>query len=131
MVMKTYGLSAATAAIQSRSVRQFNSRGNWETVANTVTGGVAGAMYAYNSTSRGSTALKKPTNLTEQLALEEVRSDPQGILIIDRDRMNDLRWPGTEGWVKMAQQITTSKGNYDIHYVYNEIYEIFDDFKIH
>ena len=45
-----YGLSAATAAIQSRSARQFNSRGNWGTVANTVTGGVAGGVGAYATT---------------------------------------------------------------------------------
>ena len=65
MVMTTYGLSAATAAIQSRSVRQFNSRGNWGTVANTVTGGVAGGVGAYAVTRTSTTKIYRSVSKEE------------------------------------------------------------------
>jgi len=79
-------------------------------------------------TSRGSSAVKQPSNLTEKLALEQVRSNPQGIKI--PFQMNDPRWPASEGWVKMQQIVPTSQGDINIHYVYNENLKIFDDFKI-
>ena len=43
--------------------------------------------------------------------------------------MKDPRWPGHEGWVKMQQIVPTSQGNINIHYVYNQRLNVFDDFK--
>ncbi len=78
--------------------------------------------------SRGSTAKRQPSNLTEQLALEQVKSNPQGSPI--PITMADSRWPASEGWVKMQQIVPTSQGNINIHYLYNESLKIYDDFKL-
>ena len=78
--------------------------------------------------SRGSTATRQPSNLTEKLALEQVRSNPQGSRI--PINMNDPRWPASEGWVKMSQNVPTFYGNVEVHYVYNTIIGVFDDFKL-
>lgn len=55
-------------------------------------------------------------------------SNPQGVKL--PLVMNDSRWPASEGWVKMRQIVETSKGNVNVHYVYNETLKIFDDFKL-
>lgn len=78
-----YGMAVATAASTSRSVKEFNSKGNWGTVAVTAGGAVLGGGSAYVSTkgsstspktnqpiSRGSTGRTQPVNLREQLAME-------------------------------------------------------------
>jgi filamentous hemagglutinin len=39
--------------------------------------------------------------------------------------MNDSRWLSSEGWVKMAVNIN----GVEIHFVYNTITKMFDDFK--
>lgn len=39
--------------------------------------------------------------------------------------LTDPRWLSSEGWVKYAIEF----GPIEIHYVYNEILNIFDDFK--
>lgn len=133
----TLGVMAMNAAATSSSVKEFNDQGNWGTVGATVVGGVVGGGSAYISTkgssasntqSRGSTATKQPSNLREQLALEQVKSNPQGMQI--PIKMTDPRWPASEGWVKMQQIVPTSQGNINIHYVYNQTIKIFDDFKI-
>jgi len=81
-----------------------------------------------NYVSRGSTAKRQPQDLIEQLALEEVKSNPLGRAI--DVPMTDPRWPASEGWIKMAQSVSTSKGKIEVHYLYNETLKIFDDFKI-
>ena len=136
-----YGMAVATAASTSRSVKEFNSKGNWGTVAVTAGGAVLGGGSAYVSTkgsstspktnqpiSRGSTGRTQPVNLREQLAMEQVKSNPSAGHRLDI-AMNDPRWPASEGWVKMQQIVPTSQGNINIHYVYNQTLKIFDDFK--
>jgi len=39
--------------------------------------------------------------------------------------MTDPRWPATDGWIKMAQNVN----GVDIHYVRNTITGAIDDFK--
>lgn len=80
-------------------------------------------------TSRGSTGRTEPANLREQLAIEQVKSNPSAGTLLKRITMNDPRWPLSEGWVKLQQKVPTSKGNIIIHYVYNQHLKIFDDFK--
>ena len=136
-----YGMAVATAASTSRSVKEFNDQGNWGTVAATVGGAVLGGGSAYVSTkgsstspktnqpiSRGSTGRTQPVNLREQLAMEQVKSNPSAGHPLDIT-MNDPRWPASEGWIKMQQIVPTSQGNINIHYVYNQTLKIFDDFK--
>ena len=136
-----YGMAALSAASSSRSVQEFNGQGNWGTVAATAFGGLMGGYDGYTtsktqtpastpaSTSRGSTGRTEPTNLREQLAMEQVKSNPLAGTQLTRITLNDPRWPASEGWVKMQQIIPTSQGNINIHYVYNQILKIFDDFK--
>ena len=79
-------------------------------------------------TSRGSTGRTQPANLREQLAMEQVMSNPSAGTPL-KFKMKDSRWPASEGWVKMQQTVRTSQGNIEIHYVYNPNLNIFDDFK--
>lgn len=118
-------------------MKEFNTQGNWGTVAATVGGAAVGGGSAYLSTkgsstsstqSRGFTSTKQPSNLREQLAHEQVKSNPQKVQL--PIKMADSRWPASEGWVKMQQIVPTSRGNINIHYVYNQTLKIFDDFKI-
>jgi RHS repeat-associated protein len=54
------------------------------------------------------------SSLDEQLAMEEAMSNPAAGLQL-RVTMTDSRWPASEGWVKMAQNIN----GVEIHYVRN------------
>jgi hypothetical protein len=72
----------------------------------------------------GSTGRTEPTDVTEQLAMEAVQSDPAAGRVLPIT-MTDSRWPASEGWVKMAQYV----GGVDIHYVYNTTTGAAADFK--
>ena len=61
--------------------------------------------------------------------MEQVKSNPSAGQPLTNFALNDPRWPATEGWVKMQQLFKTSQGQINIHYVYNEILNVFDDFK--
>lgn len=65
-----------------------------------------------------------PKNLEEKLAMEEVMTDPSNGKILDLS--NDGRWPKSEGWVKMVQNVN----GYEIHYQYNLITKEIDDVKL-
>ncbi|MCM3657296.1 hypothetical protein M3147_08535 [Agromyces mediolanus] len=72
----------------------------------------------------GSTGRTVPQNLTEQLAMTEVRSFPQGTQLT-RVTMSDPRWPASDGWVKMQQIVN----GVNVHYVRNTQNRAVDDFK--
>ena len=57
-----YGMAVVTAASTSSSVKEFNDKGNWETVAATVGGAVVGGAGAYLGTngSNATTSTTKP-----------------------------------------------------------------------
>ena len=74
---------------------------------------------------RGSTGRTTPENLNEQLAMQEVMSNPGAGKILQNINMNDSRWPAQDGWVKMQQNVN----GVVIHYVYNTITGEVDDFK--
>ena len=136
-----YGMAVLSAASTSSSVQEFNDQGNWETVAATAFGGLTGGYDGYTmskaqtptstptNTSRGSTGRTEPANLREQLAMEQVKSNPSAGTQLTKITLNDPRWPSSEGWVKMQQIVPTSQRNINIHYVYNQTLKIFDDFK--
>lgn len=79
---------------------------------------------------RGSTGRTIPNTLNEQMAMQQVMSNPlEGATKLPFE-MNDQRWPASEGWVKMQVVIKNAdKTQTTIHYVYNEITGAFDDFK--
>ena len=72
----------------------------------------------------GSTGRSAPGNLTEQLAMTEVRSAPGG-RVLSRVTMTDARWPASDGWVKMQQIVN----GVNVHYVRNTATGAVDDFK--
>ena len=139
--------SAFDALASSSSPRDFANKGSWGTVAVTAGAAIVGGGSAYVSqrisssknsstrtttssstkvsTSRGSTGRTTPVNLKEQLAMEQVKSDPLPGAKILKTQLGDPRWPASEGWVKMAQNVN----DVEIHFVYNQNIKIFDDFK--
>ena len=76
---------------------------------------------AYYSTGR-----TEPNNILEQMAMEQAKIDPlsQGKVIIDE--LGDIRW---KGWQKWQISYPTSDGNITIHFNYDPIRGLFDDFK--
>ena len=83
--------------------------------------GVAKTNIAY----KGSTGRTVAKNLGEQLAMEQVMSNPLQNATKISVTMTDFRWPASEGWVKMAQNVN----GVEIHFVYNTLTKVFDDFK--
>ena len=79
---------------------------------------------------RGNTGRTVPDTLNEQMAMNQVQSNPlEGATKVPLE-MTDPRWPASEGWVKMQSVIQNADGiKTTIHYVYNEITGAFDDFK--
>lgn len=76
--------------------------------------------------SKGSTGRTVANNLNEQLAMQEVMSNPlDGTKELTSVKMTDPRWPASDGWVKMSKTVNGS----EIHYVYNTTTGAFDDFK--
>ena len=79
---------------------------------------------------RGNTGRTTPNTLNEQMAMHQVQSNPlEGATKVPLE-MIDPRWPAAEGWVKMQSVVQNADGTKTtIHYVYNEITGVFDDFK--
>nr|WP_283092832.1 DUF637 domain-containing protein [Providencia rettgeri] len=72
----------------------------------------------------GSTGRNIPRTLNEKLALEQAISNPTAGRQLPVP-MTDKRWPGSEGWVKMSQNIN----GIEVHYVRNTKTGDIDDFK--
>lgn len=79
---------------------------------------------------RGNTGRTVPNSLNEQMAMNQVQSNPlEGATKVPLE-MTDPRWLASEGWVKMQSVVQNADGTKTtIHYVYNEITGAFDDFK--
>ena len=81
---------------------------------------------------RGSTGRSVPENLIEQLALEEIMSNPALGKVLDNIKMADLRWHEADGWVKMGWQSDNLPKSTQIHYVaqcVDNVIIAIDDFK--
>ncbi len=75
---------------------------------------------------RGSTG-RQPKNLKEQMAMKTVKANPEaGLPVPVAGGMSDKRWPSSEGWVKLRQNVK----KVEIHYLYNTVTQKYDDFKI-
>jgi filamentous hemagglutinin len=91
-------------------------------------GTLANAAVATNNSplGLGSTGRNVANSLNEQLAMKEVMSDPTaGTVVPMRSPMTDPRWPSSDGWVKMTQNVN----GVEIHYVRNTNSGAVDDFK--
>ena len=79
---------------------------------------------------RGSTGRVDPNNLNEQLAMQQVQSNPLNGATKVPISMTDSRWLASDGWVKMQNVISLSDGTkINIHFVFNEVLNLVDDFK--
>ncbi|WP_387468393.1 DUF637 domain-containing protein, partial [Photorhabdus sp. RM323S] len=79
---------------------------------------------ANNPLGLGSTGRNTPANLNEKLALEQAISNPNSGRQLPVP-MTDKRWPASDGWVKMSQNIN----GIEVHYVRNTKTGAIDDFK--
>ena len=70
-----------------------------------------------------------PSNLREQLAVEQAMSNPAAGKQVPIQK-SDPRWPASEGWLKMQQRLTPGGDPVNVHYVYNPKTRAIDDFKI-
>lgn len=77
----------------------------------------------------GNTGRNLPNNLTEQMAMYQVQSNPLENATQLPFKLGDTRWLDSEGWVKMQSVVENSNGKTTVHYVYNTITGAFDDFK--
>ena len=73
-----------------------------------------------------STGRTKPLNITEQVAMKSVKSNPSAGKVI-MTNLKDTRLPN--GAVKMSQQFNTFRGKIEIHYIKDVAKNIFFDFK--
>jgi RHS repeat-associated protein len=74
---------------------------------------------------KGNTGRVIPKTLNEKLAMEQVMSDPLNLGKAIDVKMTDPRWPGTDGWAKYSANVN----GVEIHFNYNSVLGIFDDFK--
>ncbi len=98
-----------------------------DATGNTATQGVDNSVKIEG---RGSTGRTIPNTLNEQMAMHQVKSNPLNGAVdmsqLDKPIiMSDSRWPASEGWVKMSNNVN----GIEIHFVYNKITGAFDDFK--
>ena len=75
--------------------------------------------------SMGSTG-RQPQNVKEQEAMREAQSNPQAGQPGGKKPLGDNRWPASDGWVKMRQNIN----GVEVHYNYNTRTGATDDWKI-
>ena len=139
-----YGTAAIDSALSSKSIDEFLASSSWETVAFTAGGLLAGGASGYvlysnehiTIVGKGSTGRVEAKNLNEQIAMKQVLSNPLdgatdlsqvgGRSII----MSDPRWPAEDGWIKMQNIVVLhDKTKIVIHFVYNYILDVYDDFK--
>jgi len=79
----------------------------------------------------GPVEIRTPENNRQGWAFYQVKSNPQGGTPVNmREPMKDSRWPAADGWIKMAQSVSTSQGVKHFHYVFNTNTGVADDFKI-
>ncbi|WP_420367105.1 RHS repeat domain-containing protein [Curtobacterium sp. L1-20] len=90
------------------------------------TASLYGGIYGLRSPegSLGSTGRTAAGNLKEQLALQQVKSNPMAGKML-RTPMTDPRWLGVRGWDKYRQNVN----GIEIHYVVNRFTGDVDDFK--
>ena len=77
---------------------------------------------------RKSTGRTEPQNLKEQIAMQSVKADP----LNGAKKLFDITDPtwSEDGWAKYARNVSfADKTKVEIHFVYNNTLDIYDDFK--
>jgi hypothetical protein len=95
------------------------------TVASTVGASIGAFAAASGGGQSMSTGRAYAQSLKEQLAMEQVKSNPGAGKVLDNITMGDPRWPASDGWVKMSQRVN----GVEVHYVYNTRTGAVADFK--
>ncbi len=91
---------------------------------------IKGVGNAVKIEGRGITGRIIPNSLEEQMAMEQVKSNPLSAAKELPLKLGDDRWPALEGWVKMQSVVKNSDGSQTvIHFLYNKVTGAFDDFK--
>ena len=90
------------------------------------------SQYINENLSKGSTGRTEPKDLYEQIAMENAKKDPfhpgeGNVVRIVTDELGDKRWSGWEKWEIVFR--TNEGRNITIHFDYDPIFELFDDFK--
>ena len=113
LAMITFGISKALEAILNATPKHLK-RSKYFKLANR---------------GQSSTGRRIPLNLKESLAMEQAMSNPLDGTVLPIN-MSDIRWPSSEGWIKMQQIFVFYDGTEcSIHYVINELLYLMDDFK--
>ena len=137
----TLGAAAATTATAT-AVTTGNAAASFSTVTGygTATTATTATTITANQTiqrtipqiaNRGhSVGRVVPNNLNEQIAMKQIQLNP----LVGAEKLpiniRDNRWNASEGWVKMQNIVTLSDGTkINIHFVYNEMLNLVDDFK--
>ena len=123
--------SALANMFDVRIQKSESNKGNGSGESGKETGtGTQGVGNPVKVEGRGSTARTIPNTLNEQMAMNQVQSNPLKNATKLPFEMKDSRWPALEGWVKMQSVVKHMDGSKTvIHFVYNEITGAFDDFK--
>ena len=105
-------------------------RGNYHS-SPTSSSWIVGNSHSPTASSRSwpnsfSTGRTTPVNITEQIAMKSVQSNPAAGKVI-MTNLNDRCLPS--GAVKMSQSFNTYRGRIEIHYVHDGVNNIYFDFK--
>ena len=66
---------------------------------------------------QSSTGRRIPLNLKESLAMEQAMSNPLDGTVLPIN-MSDIRWPSSEGWIKMQQIFVFYDGTESVSYTH-------------
>ena len=87
-------------------------------------------VHNYEIAGNGHTGRQEPQNLLEQMHMESVLEDPLANAYELPIKLKDTRWSTSDGWTKWESVLKTSSGDKSvIHFVYNKLLDLFDDFK--
>ena len=87
-------------------------------------------VHNYEVAGKGHTGRQEPKNLLEQMHMENLLENPLANAYELPIELNDTRWRTIDGWTKWESIVKTSNGDKSvIHFVYNKLLDLFDDFK--
>ena len=109
----------------SGSATDANGNNLFEQPSNGQGGGEPGQDNQNTPSTESSTGRTVPKNLNEQLAMEQAKSNPTQGTELTSIKLDNPRWPSSEGWVKMAKTIN----GVEIHWVRNKITGTVADYK--
>jgi hypothetical protein len=118
-------LAGMDTVIQMQDARLKNQEASILKIQNKAVSAIVTLISFVIPLGRGSTGRIDAASLTEQLAMEQVMSDPLANALSIKSPMTDPRWLGSAGWEKWAANVN----GVEIHFVYNPLTGEYDDFK--